>query len=81
MKVFIYSLKKTIYEGEADVLSLPTADGEISVLENHVPLITSIANGKIRIRKGSGFDETSSVYEVGGGFAEVNPKETILLID
>ena len=81
MRVFIYSLKKTIYEGEAEVLSMPTADGEISVLENHVPLITSIVNGKIRIRKGSGFDEARDVFEVSGGFAQINPRETILLID
>lgn len=81
MRVFIYSLKKTIYEGEADVLSLPTGDGEISVLENHVPLITPLAKGRVKIRKGSGFDESENIFEVSGGFAEVNPKETILLVD
>lgn len=80
MKVFIYSLKKTIYEGEADVLSMPSAEGEISILPNHVPLVTSMGRGRVKIRKGSGFDESTSVFEVDGGFAQINPKETILLV-
>lgn len=59
---------------------MPVAEGEISVLENHVPLVTSIGKGEIKIRKGSGFDEQSEVFEVAHGFAQINPKETILLV-
>jgi len=80
VKVFIYSLREKIYEGEADILSLPTANGEIGVLENHVPLVTPISKGKVKIRKGSGFDEADNVFEISGGFAQINPKETILLV-
>jgi F-type H+-transporting ATPase subunit epsilon len=80
MRVLIYSLKKTIYEGEADVLSMPSTEGEISVLPNHVPLVTSIGEGKVKIRKGSGFDEETHSFDVEKGFAQINPQETILLV-
>jgi F-type H+-transporting ATPase subunit epsilon len=79
MKVFIYSLKGIVYEGEAEVLSLPTTDGEISVLENHIPLVTTLGSGEIKIRKGSGFDEDKKNFEITGGFAQINPKNTIVL--
>jgi F-type H+-transporting ATPase subunit epsilon len=81
MRVSIYSLKEVVYEGEAEVLSLPTTEGEISVLENHVPLVTVLAPGKIRIRRGSGFDEDSKSFEITNGFAQINPKSAIVLTD
>lgn len=80
MRVFIYSLKRTIYEGEADAVSLPTLDGEIGVLENHIPLVTVLTQGKVKIKKGSGFDAENTEFAVRGGFAQINPKETILLV-
>ncbi len=81
MRVSIYSLKGVVYEGEAEVLSLPAADGEISVLQNHVPLVTVLARGRIKIRKGSGFDEDIKSFEINNGFAQINPKSTIVLTD
>ncbi len=79
MRVFIYSLKGVVYEGEAEVLSLPTPDGEISILENHVPLVTALGAGEIKIRKGSGFDEDKKSFEIKDGFAQINPKNAIVL--
>lgn len=61
-------------------MTLPTANGEIGVLNNHVSLVTPISKGKVKIRKGSGFDEADSVFEIDGGFAQINPRETILLV-
>ncbi len=81
MRVFIYSLRGVTYEGEAEVLSLPTPDGEIGVLEDHVPLVTVLGAGKIKIRKGSGFDEDSKSFEITNGFAQINPKSAIVLTD
>jgi len=79
MRVFIYSLQGTVYEGEAEVLSLPTTEGEISVLENHIPLVTTLGVGEIKIRRGSGFDEDKKNFGINGGFAQINPKNTIVL--
>ncbi len=77
MKLYIYSLENIIYEGEADVITLPTQDGEISVLENHIPLISSLKKGEIRIKNGN----ENQQFPISGGFAEVKPKRTILLVE
>ncbi|OHB22156.1 MAG: hypothetical protein A2939_00035 [Parcubacteria group bacterium RIFCSPLOWO2_01_FULL_48_18] len=80
MKLYIYSLEKTLFEGDGDVISLPTTEGEISVLNNHIPLVTPLGKGKIKIRAGSGFDEEKREFEVVKGFVQINPHEAILIV-
>ena len=77
MKLYIYSLESTVYEGDAEVITLPTTDGEISVLENHVPLISELKRGEVRIKSPRG----AEVFPITGGFAEIKPKKTILLVE
>ncbi len=76
MKVFIYALDKTLYEGEAEAISLPTVDGEITVLNKHLPIITSLKKGVIKISNG----KEKKNFEIKSGFAEINQKQTIILI-
>lgn len=80
MKVFIYSLEKILFEGDAEVVSLPTPRGEISILENHVPVVTPLSKGVVKLRKGSGFDEQSHRFDIQEGFAQINSREIILLV-
>ena len=49
MKLFIYSLKNTLFQGEAESLTCETANGQITVLDNHEPLITILKEGLIKI--------------------------------
>ena len=77
----MYSLEGALYEGDAEVTTLPAKDGEISVLDNHVPLITPLSTGTVRLRKGSGFDEDKKDFSIKGGFAQINPKQIILLVE
>lgn len=56
-----------IYEDEIESVSLPTALGEITVLPHHIPLISVIKIGEIRIVKGGqelGVAVSSGVLEV-----------------
>lgn len=85
MKIFIYSLKETLFQGEAISLNCTTLDGEITILDNHEPLITVLKNGVMkivdkennlkRIQIENGFLETRSNNEVrcivGKGEAEL----------
>lgn len=58
-----------------DVVIAPGIVGELAILPKHAPLITPLAPGELRVRKGE--DENS--YFVAGGFLEVlNDKVTIL---
>ena len=80
MKLYIYKIDQILYEGDADVITLPTESGEISILVNHIPLITRLAPGKIQIKNG---DKTTDKQEfvISGGFAEIKPHKAILLVN
>lgn len=77
MKLYIYSLESIVYEGEAEVITLPTVDGEISILENHIPLVSELKKGEIIVKNKNGQEE----FPISGGFAEIKPKKTILLVE
>lgn len=49
MKLSIYSLKKILFQGEAESLNCNTAMGEITVLDNHAPLVSVLKKGVIRV--------------------------------
>lgn len=77
-KVSIYTPEKTIFEGNAFSLIVPAEKGYLGVLANHAPLIASLKQGKIVIRKDS--EETITVASLGRGYLEVeNNIATILL--
>lgn len=66
------------FEENVEKLSITTTDGEITILPHHIPLITTLATGEIRITKQS--KETPLI--VYGGFIEVRPdNEVIVLAD
>ena len=75
MKLSIYSLKKILFQGEAELLNCKTVTGEITVLENHEPLITVLTAGTIKVVRrptSGGFGaENAEYFEVASGFLEV----------
>jgi F-type H+-transporting ATPase subunit epsilon len=67
MKVVIAKVDENLYDGEADSVTLPGAAGEMTVLHNHEPLITTLKAGTIIVRTASG--ERS--FAIEGGVLEV----------
>jgi len=66
-------LKETIRQ-----ITLPTKQGEITVLPNHIPLIATLLPGVIHLRKS---DDTPEVLSVSGGFVEVLMNKVVVLAD
>ncbi len=78
LQVNIVTGERDIYEeSDVDVVVAPGADGELAILPSHAPLITLLASGELRIKKGG--QETSLV--VFGGFLEVAEDRVIVLAD
>jgi len=75
MNVYLYTLAKTLYEGEAKVVVLPTETGEISVLSNHSPLVTNLSKGRILIKN----KEEEKSFNIEGGFVHINQNTLIIL--
>lgn len=68
MKLSIYSLKKVLFQGEAQLLNCKTVMGEITVLNNHEPLITVLSTGAMKVVDNSGKE---NYLEIKSGFLEV----------
>ena len=77
IKLKIVTPERTVYESEIDQLTLPTQEGEITVLPNHIPLISVLAPGEL-IAKADGEEITMAV---SGGMVEVRRNEITILAD
>ena len=59
-----------------DSATIPTAEGEITVLPGHVPLVGTLAPGMITLRHGA----EESFLAVSGGFVEVMPDGRVVVL-
>ena len=57
-----------VYSDTIDSVVIPTVEGEIGILPGHIPLLTQIAQGELRVTKGG----TTEWLAVGGGFAQID---------
>jgi F-type H+-transporting ATPase subunit epsilon len=68
---------KVVLSEEVDEITIPTVEGELSILPNHVNLLTKIAPGEMLIRKGTHTD----LFAITGGFLEVLNSHVSVLAD
>jgi len=73
----IVTQERIIYQGEADMVSLPGEAGDIGILPKHSPLLTILKYGIIKVR----LAETEKVFTIFGGVAEVQPDQITILAD
>jgi F-type H+-transporting ATPase subunit epsilon len=76
--VDVVSAEESIFNGEARFVALPGEAGELGILPGHVPLITRIKPGAVRIEKADGGEE---FVFVAGGILEVQPNRVTVLSD
>lgn len=69
--------ERVVLRQQTDQITLPTTEGEITVLPHHIPLVTLAGSGELRLKTGS--DET--VVAVHGGVLEVHGNTIRLLAD
>lgn len=79
MRLGIHTIEKTLFDGDVKSLTLPTEAGEITVLENHLPLVALTRPGLIKILDKA--DKTHIIDFGSFGFLEVRPEnEGIILL-
>jgi F-type H+-transporting ATPase subunit epsilon len=66
-----------VYSDTIDSVVIPTVEGEIGILPGHIPLLTQVADGELRVTKGS----TISYLAIGGGFAEIDGDKVSVLAE
>ena len=75
----VVSAEESIYSGEAEFVVLPGEAGELGIYPRHIPLITRIKPGAVRIKPAGGGEE--QLIFVAGGILEVQPKVITVLAD
>ncbi len=73
----IITPEETIFDGEADLVVARIADGEIGVLVDHAPLVSTVEIGDVRIRR----DDERHVFATSDGFFKVSENLVQILVE
>ena len=66
-----------VYADTVDTVVIPTVDGEIGILPGHIPLLTQVADGELRVTKG----QATEGLVVSGGFAQIDGDRVKILAE
>ena len=77
--VDIVSAEEEIFSGLAEFVALPGETGELGILPGHMPLMTRIKPGAVRVKVQNQAEE--ELVFVAGGLLEVQPGRVTVLAD
>ncbi|HNP98118.1 MAG TPA: ATP synthase F1 subunit epsilon [Bacteroidia bacterium] len=75
MQLEIITPDKKVYSGEVSSVSVPGAKGRFEMLNNHAAVISTLLNGKVKIKDKEGVKS----FDVKGGVVE-NLKNKIIIL-
>lgn len=73
----IVSQDRVVFEGDADIVILPGSEGEMGILPNHAPLLSTLNYGVMKVR----FQGKEHYFTVAGGIVDVQPDRVVVLTD
>lgn len=79
MQVEVVSNEATIYSGEASFVVVPTENGELGIYPQHVPILSMVRPGVLRMQVPGQAGETT--VAIAGGLLEVQPSKLTVLAD
>jgi len=77
LKLEIVTPEATAYSEDVEMVTLPGAEGELGVYPNHVPLLTTLHPGELRVLKGG----KETFLAIGEGFVEITGNSVSVLTD
>jgi len=77
MQFELVSPERRLASKEVTAVRIPGADGDLTAMEGHSPVITSLRPGILTIETGSGEES----FAVTGGFAEIGAEGTTVLAE
>jgi len=77
LKIRVITPERIVWNTSADAVMLPSISGQLGILTNHTPLITSLDICVLRLKLG----ETWKPIIILGGFAEVEDDEVTVLVN
>ena len=73
----LVSPERQVFSGDVDQVDAPGAEGDFGVLPNHAPFMTALREGIVTVYIGA----SRRVFEVKGGFADVNADGLTILAE
>jgi F-type H+-transporting ATPase subunit epsilon len=77
MHIHIAKINGVLWSGDADVITVPASEGEVTILAGHIPLVSNLRKGVLTVKQGG--TEVFS-HEVEQGIIEVNAKSVTVLL-
>ncbi len=73
----IVSQDRQVYSGDADMIIVPGVQGEMGILPNHAPLLSTLKFGILRVR----YKGVEQIFTIAGGVIEVQPDLVTVMAD
>src|ERR1044072_14890 len=77
LKLEIVTPEEKIYSEDVEMVSWPGSEGELGVYPKHVPLLTTLVPGELRVVK----DGRETALAIGEGFVEIKTDAVSVLSD
>ena len=77
LRLEIVTPEAKAYSEDVEMVVLPGTDGELGIYPQHVPVLTTLKPGELRVFRGG----TQSSLAVGEGFAEITGESVSILTD
>ncbi|PZN53518.1 MAG: F0F1 ATP synthase subunit epsilon [Proteobacteria bacterium] len=74
----LVSPERLLVSEQVESVVIPAADGEMTVMARHAPVMTTVKAGVVTVKSASGNEER---YVVFGGFADILPSGCTLLAE
>ena len=77
MQVGVYTIKDTLFKGEATKVIAKTTTGEITILPDHLPVVSTLTHDVLRIYDKAGEEQS---IEIKSGVLEIRPESHIVIL-
>jgi len=78
MELQILRADKSLYKGDVEKLTVPAFKGEMTILKNHMPLITDLKKGIIRVFDSKG---QKKEFKIERGIINIRENKISILVD
>lgn len=83
MRLSVHALNQTLFDGSVSRITAKTAVGELTILDNHIPLLVPLVSGLLQIQtttNGEVHEKSTTKFRIRGGFLEVKPKGEVVVL-
>ena len=76
LRLKVITPRKIVIDKQVNYVTVPTPDGEITILPHHANLFSMLVEGIVKIKEGNNEDALA----IGGGYLETNGKTVTILV-